>query len=65
MNWVITWENIISVPVIPDTKQRSIMPSFFSMIIAPDVKATDKKKMILLKTFFEIKIRKRKFFYSN
>lgn len=47
MNWVTTCEKRISGPVTPDTKQRSNMPSFFSMIMAPDVRATDKKKMIL------------------
>lgn len=34
-------------PVIPDTKDLSRMPSFLSASIAPDVNATAKKKMIL------------------
>ena len=47
MNWVATCENRISMPVIPDTKYRSSMPSLRSISMAPDVNATDKKKMML------------------
>lgn len=46
-NWVTTCENKISMPVMPHTKHLSSMPSFRSINIAPDVKATDKKKMMV------------------
>lgn len=46
-NCVVTCDARISTPVTPDTKHRSRMPSLRSINIAPDVKATDKKKMIL------------------
>lgn len=54
-----TCENSISMPVTPETKQRSNIPSFLSINMAPDVRATDKKK-IMLKTknkifFFEFR----------
>lgn len=47
MNWVVTCDSKISMPVIPDTRHRSSIPSFRSISIAPDVSATDKKKMIV------------------
>lgn len=46
-NWVATCENRISMPVTPDTRHLSNMPSFRSINIAPDVNATDKKKMMV------------------
>lgn len=49
MNCVTTCDKSISMPVIPETRHLSIIPSFFSMIMAPEVKATDKKNMILKK----------------
>lgn len=48
-NCVITCEKSISMPVTPETKQRSNIPSFLSINMAPDVRATDKKKTILKK----------------
>lgn len=48
-NWQMTCEKRISIAVTPDTKHRSSIPSFLSINMAPDVKATDKKKMILHK----------------
>lgn len=47
INCVKTCENSNSAPVIPDTRHLSIMPEFFSIIMAPEVKATDKKKIML------------------
>lgn len=49
-NWVATCDNKISMPVIPETRQRSSMPSLRSISIAPDVNATDKKKMMVRMT---------------
>lgn len=46
-NWVITCENNTSVPVMPETNDRSNIPSLRSINIAPDVNATDKKNMIV------------------
>lgn len=37
-------------PVIPETRHRSNMPSLRSISIAPDVSATDKKKMMVRMT---------------
>lgn len=48
-NCVVTCEARISIPVTPDTRHRSKMPSFRSINMAPDVRATDKKKIILRK----------------
>jgi hypothetical protein len=48
-HWVTTWENKISTPVTPDTKQRSKIPSLRSINMAPLVRATDKKKIMLQK----------------
>lgn len=48
-NCVTTCENNISNPVIPQTRHRSSMPSFLSINIAPEVNATDKKKIIATK----------------
>lgn len=47
MNCVETCEKRISMPVMPETKHRSSIPSFRSINIAPDVRATDKKKIIV------------------
>lgn len=47
VNCVITCANNNSVPVIPLTNERSKIPSFLSSNIAPDVKATAKKNIIL------------------
>lgn len=49
-NCVATCENNSSMPVIPDTRHRSNIPSFRSINIAPEVSATDKKKMIVKMT---------------
>lgn len=46
-NCVVTCEKRISMPVTPETKHRSNIPSFRSINMAPDVKATDRKKMML------------------
>lgn len=46
-NWVATWENRISMPVIPITRHRSSIPSLRSINMAPDVNATDKKKIMV------------------
>lgn len=46
-NWVTTCEKSSSIPVIPHTRQRSSIPSFRSINMAPEVNATDKKKMIV------------------
>lgn len=46
-NCVTTCDVRISIAVTPDTRHRSRMPSLRSINMAPDVKATDKKKMIL------------------
>lgn len=46
-NCVVTCDARISIPVTPDTRHRSKMPSLRSINMAPDVKATDKKKMML------------------
>ncbi len=48
-NCVTTCENNISNPVIPMTRHRSSIPSFRSINMAPDVNATDKKKIIAAK----------------
>lgn len=44
---VTTWEKRISTPVTPDTKHRSKIPSLRSINMAPLVRATDRKKMML------------------
>lgn len=44
---VTTCEKSISTAVTPDTRHRSKIPSFLSISMAPDVSATDKKKIIL------------------
>lgn len=70
-NCVTTCPKRISGPVMPDTKLRSRRPSFLSSNIAPEVRATERKKMILrknarqrlndfLETTFENVYRKRK-----
>lgn len=46
-NCVVTCEANISTPVTPETRHRSKIPSFRSINMAPDVRATDKKKMML------------------
>lgn len=46
-NCVVTCDARISMPVTPDTRHLSKMPSFRSISMAPDVRATDKKKIIL------------------
>lgn len=46
-NWVVTCENRISTPVIPDTRHLSRMPSLRSINIAPEVSATERKNMML------------------
>lgn len=48
-NCVVTCEKRISTPVTPETRQRSKIPSLRSISMAPDVSATDKKKIILVK----------------
>lgn len=47
VNWVAMWERRSSRPVIPDTRDRSRMPSLRSSSMAPDVRATARKKMTL------------------
>lgn len=67
-NWVTTCENKISTPVTPDTKHLSKMPSLRSMSMAPDVKATDKKKMMLEKSRkrdMKLETHKKQFCYSR
>lgn len=49
-NCVVTCDSRISMPVMPDTRHRSSMPSLRSMSMAPDVSATDKKKMMVRMT---------------
>lgn len=46
-NCVVTCDARISIPVTPDTRHRSKIPSFRSINMAPDVRATDKKKIML------------------
>lgn len=47
INCVTIWEKRISWPVMPKTRDLSKRPSFRSIRIAPDVDATDKKKITL------------------
>lgn len=49
-NCVATCEKSNSMPVIPMTRQRSNIPSFRSINIAPEVNATDKKKIMVKMT---------------
>mgnify|MGYP005984914943 FL=1 len=46
-NWVKTCENSSSMPLIPFTRERSRMPSFRSRSMAPEVRATARKNIIL------------------